>query len=99
MALKTIRFAALLPLLACESDADGVTSEDFVPPEELALPELDDVDIEGAFEEALARMGSIQLSPGWLGNRNILDQRKATCPTYLRTAGVGAWVWGRPQRV
>jgi hypothetical protein len=75
-----INFSLLsLSLYSC-TDTDGVTTEDYVPPEELPLPDLSDVDIKGAFELALQRVTEIQLTPAWNGNREVLDLRFNGCP-------------------
>ncbi|MEC8379593.1 MAG: hypothetical protein VXZ96_04700, partial [Myxococcota bacterium] len=70
----------LITLMACQNDKDGVTSEDYVPPQELTLPDLSNIDIDSAFEEALSRTRSIQLSPAWNANRAVLEIRHDGCP-------------------
>jgi len=69
----------LFGLLSC-TDPDGVTTEDYVPPEQLTLPDLTGVDMAASFEEALSRVTEIQLSPAWNGNRDALDLRFDGCP-------------------
>lgn len=70
----------LLITLGCEKDKDGVTSEDYVPPQELILPDLTSIDLGQAFEEALSRSRNIQLSPAWNANRTTLGMRHEGCP-------------------
>ena len=69
-----------LAFSACQKDKDGVTSEDYVPPQELTLPDLSNIDIDAAFEEALSRTRGIQLSPAWNANRAVLEIRHDGCP-------------------
>ena len=70
----------MMTLFACQKDKDGVTSEDYVPPQELTLPDLSNIDIDAAFEEALSRTRGIQLSPAWNANRAVLEIRHDGCP-------------------
>ena len=66
-------------LLAC-SDTDGVSTLDFVPPKELTIPDLSEVDIDAAFTAALAKTATIQLNPAWSANATTLGLRRPTCP-------------------
>jgi hypothetical protein len=48
----------ILSLLGC-SDSDGVTTEDYVPPEQLTLPDLSEVDVAASFEVVMERITEI----------------------------------------
>jgi hypothetical protein len=70
-----------LALTGCREEVtDKVTTEDHVPPEELVLPDLSDINIPQAFEAALERVTTIQLNPAWNGNRSSLSMRYPGCP-------------------
>ena len=74
------RLILIALLLGCRDDSDGVTTQDYVEPQELFLPDLSDIDLNQAFAETLSRVADLQLSPAWSGNKEVLNLRFDGCP-------------------
>ena len=74
-------FLGSLTWFGCsEKEEEGVTVEDYVPPQELELPSLDGIDVNAAFTEAIVMVGKVQLNAAWDGNKEALSYKRPSCP-------------------
>ncbi len=100
--MKYLLQFSLIGLISCggSQEPDDIVLDD---PVELPAPDLSDVDLKGAFEEAFMALATIDLRPTWAGHKAALDRRAGACPDIfagnpdiedidIRTSNDG-WSW------